>query len=123
MMRAITSVPPPGGYGTMKRTGFAGHSCADDASAHRRPSSKPMVFFMASFLLNVARGQRLNFGRQRGLYRAMLGLNLGDAAPRFLGLRLAREGFRLAAVARKHRGADVGAAGFKGVGRSRHARA
>ena len=32
-MRAMTSVPPPGGYGTMKRTGLVGHSCAPAAIA------------------------------------------------------------------------------------------
>src|SRR3982074_958617 len=38
-MRAMTSVPPPGGYGTMKVMGLAGH-CAeagDAASASARP--------------------------------------------------------------------------------------
>src|SRR4029079_14995943 len=39
-MRAMTSVPPPGGYGTKKRTGFDGQSCAPaTADASASPSS------------------------------------------------------------------------------------
>ena len=49
-MRAMTSVPPPGGYGTMKRTGFAGQSCADAAIAAHRPSTRTIVFFITASL-------------------------------------------------------------------------
>jgi len=42
-MRAMTSVPPPGGYGTTKRTGLAGRSCAHTgamASKRRREKDR-----------------------------------------------------------------------------------
>src|SRR5450755_1885839 len=43
-MRAITSVPPPGGYGTMKRTGFSGQPWAAAASANTaRPKAAARV--------------------------------------------------------------------------------
>src|SRR5688572_11444999 len=48
-MRASASVPPPGGNGTMKRTGFSGkRSCAKDGSASAQKSSTASRFIASS---------------------------------------------------------------------------
>src|SRR5712692_3348304 len=79
-MRAMTSVPPPGGYGTMKRTGFAGQSCAHVGIAASRPSRKTIPFLIAASALQFLRlvgGQQFEFRSQCGLNTAIFRLDFG----------------------------------------------
>src|SRR5439155_25632946 len=78
-MRAMTSVPPPGGYGTMKRTGFAGQPCAHARAAAASARTRTIAFLI-EHPLRFADGQQLEFRRQRVLDRAMLGLAPGQDA-------------------------------------------
>src|SRR6185503_6445512 len=60
--RAEMSVAPPGGNGTMKRTGFCGQDCAC-AQERTRPSSKPTSVFMISILQR--QGEDQTHGKRR----------------------------------------------------------
>src|SRR5687767_4168726 len=110
-MRAMTSVPPPGGYGTMKRTGFAGQSSARAARAAHMPSTRIRSFF----ILNLARCQVFGLGRERFLHAAVLGLDLGVDAARLFGVGAARGRLDVLAIAAQHLRADVRAARFQGM--------
>jgi hypothetical protein len=67
--------------------------------------------------------QQLDFGAERRLHPAVLGLDLGEEPARFLGVRAPRGGLDVGAIPAQQRGADVGAARLERVRRTRDLRA
>src|SRR5262245_59906876 len=67
-MRAITSVPPPGGYGTTKRTGLTGSSCATacDPTAITQPAIKPSAAFIATASVAIRWVDAVELAQERG---------------------------------------------------------
>src|SRR6185503_15540946 len=71
--RAEMSVAPPGGNGTMKRTGFCGQDCAWAPAASSAPSMNAMIFFMGVLLRGILQRQPDGKGeRTRGRGEALL---------------------------------------------------
>src|ERR1700694_508225 len=116
-MRAMTSVPPPGGYGTMKRTGFAGQSCAHAGIAASRPSARTIPFLTAAssepFLVFLAGGQQFESRSQRGLNAAMFRLDFANDLAGFFGVSAARRRLDVPAIPAQHPRADGCAARFE----------
>src|SRR5688572_55248 len=139
-MRAITSVPPPGGYGTMKRTGLVGQSCASAGSAASRPrtTASPLIMTtsypqlrtyrppalrllsqIAAWLCLYPARECFDFVGERVLHRAVLALHLGHDLPRLVGIRAARRGFQVRAIATQRLGAHVRTARLERMRRRR----
>src|SRR5437763_952789 len=110
-MRATTSVPPPGGYGTIKRTGFMGQSSAPAATAMSSPASKTNTFVISS-PLSAARSAQLEFRPESGMDTGVLRLRLSEDVARFPEIASARGGLDFVAVTAENLGADVGTARF-----------
>src|SRR5256886_8466467 len=114
-MRAMTSVPPPGGYGTMKRTGFAGQSCAHAGIAASRPSTRTIPFFIAASSVGFLRlaGRQFQFCSQCGLHTAIFRLDFGKQLAGFFGVSTARRRLDVLAIPAQHARAEVRAARFE----------
>src|SRR5438128_1010119 len=81
--REIVSLPPPGGYGTIKRTGFVGKFCAKaDAAIITAPAAIPLTDFMALSPRSIYFNSRCldHFRIQRALAPHECGELIGGAA-------------------------------------------
>src|SRR5207247_3731065 len=69
-MRAIRSVVPPGGNGTITRTGFYGYACASDRHGNRRiAASRHLMFVLISESLHP--GTKFELPRPRAAVLAV----------------------------------------------------